>query len=592
MPPSTPEEQSRQNLLAGRSMQHALDVLSSAASATTILFDPSGEVLVGPVAGSPLVAHLLQHPAGRELVLRAHRAAAITPDGGHDPKAELLGRIGLEHMAIPVRQGHHRLATLTLGDRPRTWLSLRKLREIEKALELPPGTLPDPERSVVPWTQTEASNARNMAALVGDLFVELCRQDADLTRRVEELSTVYNITGLLAGTRHLQETLDRITRMVCEVMMVKACSLRLLDEETGNLRIASVHNLSEEYLDKGPVRLEENPIDREVLEGRIIHVADAPNDPRTRYPEQARKEGIVSSLVCGLTFRGKTVGVIRLYTDRPHTFSPAEDALIRIVASQAAAAIVNARLLADAVEAERYAQQIAYAGAVQRRMIPSSPPDHPVAEIGAVYRPTYQVGGDFYDFILLPKNNLGIAIADVVGKGVPASLLMASLRSALRVNAYHTYNIDHIMSELNLHLCRDTTVGEFATLFYGVLSPEGRTFTYCNAGHDSPLLWRRGEIMHLTKGGMVLGVAPEERFEREILHLEPGDVMLLYTDGAPDALNFNDESFGRTRLVESFLRHIDLPADRLVRNILWDIRRFRGYAERNDDITLVAVRIR
>ncbi len=591
MPQFQTESEPPSNLLTGRSMQHALDVLATVTSCTAMLFNRDLDVLVGPVAGSPLVVALISHPQGREAVIRAHRSAAREPGQLQAAHEELLGRAGLEHIAIPVMQGEIRLGTLTLGDRPRTWLSMRRVREIEKTLELPGGTLPDPERAVIPWTRTEASNARNMAALLGELFVELSQQDADLTRRVSELSNVYNIAGLLAGTRHLQETLDRVTQMICQVMRVKACSLRLLDEDTGQLRIAAVHNLSEAYLNKGPVRIEENPIDREVLEGNTVYVADAPNDPRTRYPEQARQEGIVSCLVCGLTFRGKTVGVIRLYTDRPHAFSPAEDAMIRIVASQAAAAIVNARLLDEAVAAERYTQQLAYAGEVQRRMIPASPPRHPHAEIGAIYRPTYQVGGDFYDFIDLPQHNLGIAIADVVGKGVPASLMMASLRSALHVNAYHTYDIDRIVYELNRHTCRETSSSEFATLFYGVLSQDGRAFTYCNAGHDNPLLYRNGEITYLGKGGMVLGVDPDETFEREILPLQTGDVMLLYTDGVPDALNFLDESFGRERLAESFARHVQLPAHRLVRSILWDIRRFRGYAERNDDVTMVAIRI-
>ncbi len=430
------------------------------------------------------------------------------------------------------------------------------------------------------------------AAIIHELLADLSAQAEDLRHRTGELSAVYNISGLLAGTLDLQGILNKTARMVCEVMKVKACSIRMLDETTGALTVKSVHNLSVKYIAKGPVTVDENPIDREALEGKMVRIADAPSDPRTRYPEEAKDEGIVSGLVCGLIYRGKAVGVVRVYTGEPHTFTTFEEALLRGVASQAAAAIVNARLLAETLEAERYARQIAYAGQVQRRMIPAQPPAHPRVEIGAIYRPTYEVGGDFYDFIQLPKGNLGVGIADVSGKGVPASLLMASIRSAMRVYAYFMYDIDRILAEVNKHLCRETTTGEFATVFYGVITPDARRFTYCNAGHDPPLLLREGRITYLGTGGMVVGVDPAATFAREVVALQPGDVLLLYTDGMVEALNFTDERFGRERLAQSLTRYADQTAQLIAHNILWDLRRFRGLADRTDDLTMVALKIK
>ena len=417
-------------------------------------------------------------------------------------------------------------------------------------------------------------------------------RELSTTRLRETLAAVYDIAGLLAGTLDLQEILDRTARTVCEVMRVKACSIRLLDEAAGSLAVRAVHNLSREYLNKGQVIVGENPIDAAAIRGEMVHITDAPTDPRTRYPQQAKKEGIVSGLVCGMIYRGKVVGVLRVYTGEPVTFTPFDESLLRAVASQAAAAIINARLLAETLEAERYARQIAYAGEVQRRMIPAEPPTFKHVEIGAVYRPTFNVGGDFYDFIRLAEGNLGVGIADVSGKGVPASLLMASLRSALRVYAYFTYDIDRIMAGVNQHVCRETTIGEFATVFYGVLSPNGRRLTYCNAGHVPPMLLRHGRIEYLATGGMVVGVDPDAGFAVDPLQLRAGDVLLLYTDGATEALNFSEEPFGRERLEASLLRYADQSAPLITKNILWDIRRFRGLADRTDDLTLVALKIR
>ncbi|HPD31941.1 MAG TPA: SpoIIE family protein phosphatase [Phycisphaerae bacterium] len=583
--------------LSDNSLRHALDVLADATSASVVLFDNDGQVAAGPVAGNDLIRRVLSTPQGRELVISTHRdtanrAAGKSPPGEPPSGTNALTAAPLERFGIPICRSSQCAGMLTLGDRSRTPLSQEAISRIESAAGLPAGELRQAAASLKPWSPAEASAARNMAGLFAELLAELCLHEMSLSRRIEELTAVYNIASLLSGTMDLQEVLNRTARTVCEVMRVKACSIRLLDETSGNLVIRAVHNLSEEYLNKGAVTVEENPIDRAAMRGEVVYIADAPTDPRTRYPQEARREGIVSGLVVGLIYRGKTVGVLRVYTGEPHVFTPFEAALLQAVASQAAAAIVNVRLMAETLEAERYSRQITYAGEVQRRMIPSQPPVCRQVEIGAVYRPTYNVGGDFYDFIPLPNGNLGIAISDVSGKGVPASLVMASLRSALRVYAKFTYDIDHIMAMLNKHVCAETKIGEFTTLFYGVLSPDGRRLTYCNAGHEPPMLLRNGQIQPLGTGGMVLGIDETARFERELVSLQPGDVVLLYTDGAAEALNFSDEQYGRPRLGESLIRYADQPAQLIAQNILWDIRRFRGLADRIDDVTLVVLKIK
>jgi len=579
--------------LSGISLQHILEVLADQTSATVVLFDTSGRVILGPVPGSDFIRKILNTEKGKKAVISAHQSVIDNQSSeSADSDYKLLTGTILDHFAIPITKNQQTVGFLTIGDRSRRQLDPDAVSQIESFIQVSAGSLQPFAEQLQPWNDETASSARNMAALLAELLAELGTQDQDLRLRIEELSAVYNISGLLAGALDLQEILDKTAKIVCEVMKVKACSIRMLDEATGSLTIKAIHNLSDEYLNKGPVLVGENSIDADALKGEMVYIADAPGDPRTRYPEQAQKEGIVSGLVCGLIFRGKAVGVLRVYTGETHEFTPFEEALLRAVAAQAAAATVNAKLIAETLENERYLRQIAYAGEVQRRMIPDTAPETENIQIGAVYRPTYDVGGDFYDFISLPKGNLAIAIADVSGKGVPASLLMASLRSALRVYAYHTYDIDRILVEINQHVCRDTTIAEFVTLFYGVLSPDGKLLTYCNAGHYPPMLLRNGEIQYLSTGGMVLGVDCDTTFDREIIHLHSDDVLLLYTDGAVDAMNFNDETFGSKRLAESLKRYADQNAQLMAKNILWDIRRFRGLADRTDDVTLVTLKIK
>ena len=584
------------DLLSARSFPHALEVLAEATGATGILFDARGEVLAGPAPGSDWSRQILGADGGRELIIEAHRSAlgpGQSADRGQSTDCSPVAAAlvdAMDHLAVPLTIAGQQAGTLTLGDRPRNPVPEPVVQQVAAALQLDPIALQQAASKLKSWTAAETGAARDLAALVSRLFGELCAQERSLQLRIEELSAVYNITGLMAGTMDLQQVLSKIAALVTDVMKVKACSIRLLDENTGHLVIKAVCNLSETYLNKGPVPVAGSPIDEAALAGQIVYIPDLPTDPRTVYPQQAREEGLASGLVCGMIYRGKPVGAVRVYTGEPHAFTPFEESLLQAVSSQAAAAVVNAQLFTQKLAADRFAHQLAYAGEVQRRMIPETPPSTDRIEIGAVYRPTFEVGGDFYDFIALPKKNLGIAIADVSGKGVPASLQMASLRAALRVNAYHRYHIDRIMSELNRHLCRDAGRGEFATIFYGVISPAMR-FTYCNAGHNPPMLLRDGQIQQLETGGTVLGVEPGAAFERGLIDLKPGDVMLLYTDGTVEALNFADQPFGPARLTDSLRHHADQSAQRIARNILWDIRRFRGLADRTDDLTMVVLKI-
>jgi phosphoserine phosphatase RsbU/P len=410
--------------------------------------------------------------------------------------------------------------------------------------------------------------------------------------RLEALATVFDLSNLFAGERELVDVLNETAGRVARVLEAKACGVRLLNEETGELVIAASYNLSDSYINKGPVLVRRNPIDAAALAGKTVYIEDASTDPRVSYPEQAKREGLVSGLCAPMTYRGTTVGVIRVYAGTRHAFTSDEEALLRTAGTQAAAGIIQARLLDERRDTERYLRQVRYAGDIQRRMIPDRPPPHPFAEFGCVYVPSLDVGGDFYDFIEMPSGHVGITIADVVGKGMPAALMMASVRSALRAYASTVRSARAIVSRVNRHMYRETLVHEFATVFYGVFSSTQRSLTYVNAGHDPPLLLRGDEFVELFVGGLVVGVVPDTDFEEATVMLEPGDVIVFYTDGVIDAMNFDGEHFGRQRLRESVLKHRDVSPDELAKQIMWDTRRFAGLAPQTDDITVVATRIR
>ncbi|MBK8270031.1 MAG: SpoIIE family protein phosphatase [Planctomycetes bacterium] len=431
---------------------------------------------------------------------------------------------------------------------------------------------------------------------LASILTKLAYNAYQLRCRIDDLKAMHEIASKLAGRTSLQEILDAATKTLVDTMILRAAGIRLLDEETGVLKLASSCNLSEEYLDKESIIATDSEIDRDVLDGKTIYIRDLRTDPRNLFPEKARKEGLASVLVAPLKSGGRQIGVIRGYMDYIYEFSPFDVALMEAVASQVASAIVNQRLRKEAEEAERLDRQVKLAADIQRRMFPRHNPKHPHYEFGCIYQPNFDLGGDFYDFIEFKHGQVGIVIADVVGKGVPASLMMASARATLRSAAKRVATPSEAVQEVNMRLWEDSVLSEFVTAFFGLLSADGTKIRYCNAGHEPLLLLRGGEITLLEKGGLVLGLDPDTEYEFAEEELQPDDLLVLVTDGVVEAMNYDDETYGRERLQSSIRLHgsmaPDMPIELIAKQLFWDVRRFVGLVKQMDDITLVVVRVK
>ena len=199
------------------------------------------------------------------------------------------------------------------------------------------------------------------------------------------------------------------------------------------------------------------------------------------------------------------------------------------------------------------------------------------------------MGGDLYDF-LHDGDRIWFLVADVSGKGIPASLIMASVRAALRAHVDNVYYLYEVLRRVNTMLFRDTKPEEFVTLFYGVLDTKNRRLTYCNAGHPPGLLLRGGQLIELGSDNMVLGVNPDEPYTQSIIDLRSDDVLLLYTEGVLDAANFNGDRFGKARLAAALKN--EGTAEQIAQQILWEIRKFVGLAPPADDITMIVTKVK
>jgi len=418
----------------------------------------------------------------------------------------------------------------------------------------------------------------------------MAKKTTGLTQRAEQ---IYQLTTLVAGNFSLQEVLDRLAEAAVRITAVKACSIRLLDEDAGDLKMRSTYGLSEQYRNKGVVS-KEDPVVKAAFAGQAVVLDDMRVDSRVKYHRATIEEGLVSQLTVAMKFRDKPIGVLRLYSPKPKRFEEDDINLARAVASQCAVAITNTKLYSEAIEGQRIAEQMRLAGTIQRRMIPRESPVILGLDIAADYIPCFDVGGDFYDFLRISHTCIGLAIADVIGKGIPAAIMTSSFRGALRAytdSKIGEDTVEEIIKKLNKMACRECKDGEFVSMFYSIIDVKAMTITYCNCGHDPTVLIRGAEIMELEKGGLVLGLEPQAEYETATLRLKDGDCLLFYTDGLTDAVNFDGQFWGRKNLLETAKKYINGPAEHMVKNILGYRRRFVGLAHQTDDTSIIVVKV-
>ena len=245
------------------------------------------------------------------------------------------------------------------------------------------------------------------------------------------------------------------------------------------------------------------------------------------------------------------------------------------------------------IEKERLEGELNLARQIQARLLPGETPVVPRTELAGLSVPARQVGGDYYDILTLPDGRLGLIIADVSGKGVPAALLMSSFRAALLSQRVEAHGPGETMSRLNRFLHRSVEPGRFVTAFLGVLDPETGELVYTNAGHDPPC-WIRpdGLLSQLREGGLVLGLFGDSIYEQASVTLAAGDLLALFTDGVTEAQNEYEEFWGEERLAELLRTHAQKSCRRLMQDILEEVRSFAGEQGQSDDITLLFARWR
>jgi serine phosphatase RsbU (regulator of sigma subunit) len=251
----------------------------------------------------------------------------------------------------------------------------------------------------------------------------------------------------------------------------------------------------------------------------------------------------------------------------------------------------------DALAREMLTRELANARAIQERLLPSDEPRIAGFQVTGASIPSREIGGDYFDFLIQDNNHLGVAIGDVSGKGMPAALLMANLQASLHGQVLHPSSVSGIVGRVNDLIVKSTDPHMFATFFYGVLDLQAGTLTSTNAGHNPPLVLRNsGELELLGKGGLLLGMLADQPYRQEVTSLEPGEVVVMYTDGITEAVGPSaDEDdfeamFGEEALIDVVRRSSHLPAVGIKEAILDAVAEHTSGVDQSDDITLVVIR--
>ncbi len=299
-------------------------------------------------------------------------------------------------------------------------------------------------------------------------------------------------------------------------------------------------------------------------------------------------------LIVPMQIQGKTKGLILLgkrINNQPYNETDIE--FIYSVGSLAIISIENKRLFLEELEKRKLEEELDIARDIQRNLLPLSLPRFDNFDIAALNISSKQVGGDYYDVIPLDEDNFCIAIADVSGKGVPASLLMANIQAFLQVICKQGMEIDEATGLINDLISENITDGRFITFFWGIVNTKKNTFNYVNAGHNPPLLIRDGKINKLEKGGMILGVMKTDiPYISEEVELKKDDVIIMFTDGVSEAMNKNREEFSDERLESAALSLKDKPAEVIMNGIKKEVQNFATGVTQSDDITMVVMKVK
>src|SRR5579884_826556 len=418
---------------------------------------------------------------------------------------------------------------------------------------------------------------------LGELATAFNEMSARLQRYVSEMNALQSVSDAALSTVNMRELLPPLVHQIIAALRADGGTIWFVDETTGELAVPA-------EFDGGPpaearrLRPGQRLAGRVAASGRAL-VASDPRALRALAPDLA-PQGVCAAAGVPLRAGGKVIGVMQVFSRAPRAFEPREIRLLETFADRVALAVDNARA---------YERQQEIAGIIQASLVPTPTVRMRGLAVAGRYQPSREVGGDFYAILPLEGDRVGIAIADVSGKGIAAASLSARCRYLLEALAADGRAPDAVLARLNRTLTRDAAGELFVSLIYGVVDREAGTFRFSNAGHPAPLLLRgAGPAATLDAHGLLLGVDAGARYVSAEARIVPGDILVMFTDGITEARNAGGEQFGERRLAEVLEAARDAEPEEVAGRVMDAVAGWsaRGRAEGPvDDQAFVAARV-
>jgi serine phosphatase RsbU (regulator of sigma subunit)/putative methionine-R-sulfoxide reductase with GAF domain len=417
----------------------------------------------------------------------------------------------------------------------------------------------------------------------------------DLNNRIDEISSLYEVSQVISFSKKDDNLLSKIIDTLAESMSVGKISIIIFDHNINKLIIKASHGLdfdqSEDYI----VSTENTIAGRVFSNSDPIIVTDLNNENHLPSYSEERNYITNSFISLPILYKNKTIGVLNL-TDKKNQkhFNSFDLRILSTVCNQIAEVYQNILNQKEAESQKRLAQEIDIAAEIQKKILPVLPKKFNSHLLSAYNKPAKEVGGDFFDFFEFDENKYGVIVADISGKGIPAALFMGTARNVIRAEKRVDYSPGQLLTNANKLIYNDSESGMFVTLFYAVIDTHNNLITYGSAGHSSQILIKKEthEIVKLDAKGSALGIFEDHKFEEKVLIYDPGDFLVLFTDGVTELLGGDnlDIDIGEEKLCEITIEHIDKNPEEL-------ISYFKKYLNENemdtdfrDDFTIFAIK--
>ena len=419
------------------------------------------------------------------------------------------------------------------------------------------------------------------------------KKDLTADEKYELLKT---ISYKIRDTLDLDVILNQLLDLLEPVMQYDAAGVFVLSQDIIHPRyhfpMQYIAGIAHRGYDKRPPESDSMLMEGKGLVGYVIKSGESLLVPDVRLDSRyiAGREKTHSEMVVPIMKNGRPIGAFDVESDRTGSFDHIDLDILSFFADAAAISIDKAILHHQILRKKIIEEQLQIASEVQASLLPASPPLVKGYEFAGICIPTYDIGGDYFDYIKLDDGNIAVTVADVSGDGIPAALVMASFRALLHSHSKTVRDPSVLMTLINNHLMEYTRKRDFITVFYGILNTNENRLIYTNCGHIAPLLIRSGgEISELKTGGPSLCLMDNANYNTAEIILNKGDKIILYTDGVTEIFNKNSEEFGLDRLVNVIKKNQGESPESLIKKIEVETKNFSKDEFYNDDYTLVVV---